>query len=148
MDLQRQRAAAAQAPQTLTTPGQPQQQFTGEWKVMNVDTGQELYRFSGAGNSQSDANGVALEWIRRNAPYTDLVQIEVVPVMSLRGEASGQPQQQFTGEWRVLDPQDREIYRFSGVGNSQSDANRVAMDWLRRNPGAMQAGVTVVPVMG
>ena len=148
LDLQRQRAAAAQAPQTLTTPGQPQQQFTGEWKVMNVDTGQELYRFSGAGNSQSDANGVALEWIRRNAPYTDLVQIEVVPVMSLRGEASGQPQQQFTGEWRVLDPQDREIYRFSGVGNSQSDANRVAMDWLRRNPGRMQAGVTVVPVMG
>ena len=148
LDLQRQRAAAAQAPQTLTTPGQPQQQFTGEWKVMNVDTGQELYRFSGAGNSQSDANGVALEWIRRNAPYTDLVQIEVVPVMSLRGEASGQTQQQFTGEWRVLDPQDREIYRFSGVGNSQSDANRVAMDWMRRNPGAMQAGVTVVPVMG
>jgi hypothetical protein len=56
--------------------------FTGAWKVMNVDTGQELYRFSGVGNVQSDANGVALEWIRRNAPNTDLVQIEVVPVMS------------------------------------------------------------------
>lgn len=69
------------APQTLTRPGQGQQTFTGEWKVMNVDTGQELYRFSGVGNVQSDANGVALEWIRRNAPYTDLVQIEVVPVM-------------------------------------------------------------------
>jgi putative chitinase len=47
----------------------------------------------------------------------------------------------------VLDPQDREIYRFSGVGNNQSDANRVAMNWLRQNPGRMQAGVTVVPVM-
>jgi hypothetical protein len=56
--------------------------FTGAWKVMNVDTGEELYRFSGVGNVQSDANGVALEWIRRNAPNTDLVQIEVVPVMS------------------------------------------------------------------
>ena len=55
--------------------------FTGAWKVMNVDTGQELYRFSGIGNSQSDANGVALQWIRRNAPDTDLVQIEVVPIM-------------------------------------------------------------------
>jgi hypothetical protein len=55
--------------------------FTGAWKVMNVDTGEELYRFSGIGNSQSDANGVALQWIRRNAPYTDLVQIEVVPIM-------------------------------------------------------------------
>ena len=67
-DLQQQRA----------TPGT----FTGAWKVMNVDTGQELYRFSGIGNSQSDANGVALQWIRQHAPNTDLVQIEVVPIMS------------------------------------------------------------------
>ena len=55
--------------------------FTGAWKVMNVDTGEELYRFSGVGNVQSDANGVALAWIRSNAPNTDLVQIEVVPIM-------------------------------------------------------------------
>jgi hypothetical protein len=59
----------------------------------------------------------------------------------------GQGQQQFTGTWRVLDPEDREIYRFSGVGNNQSDANRVAMNWMRQNPGRMQAGVTVVPEM-
>lgn len=59
----------------------------------------------------------------------------------------GQGQQTFTGTWLVLDPQDREIYRFSGVGNSQSDANRVAMNWMRQHPGAMQAGVTVVPEM-
>jgi len=59
----------------------------------------------------------------------------------------GQAQQQFTGTWLVLDPQDREIYRFSGVGNNQSDANRVAMNWMRQNPGRMQAGVTVVPEM-
>jgi len=59
----------------------------------------------------------------------------------------GQGQQQFTGTWRVLDPEDREIYRFSGVGNNQSDANRVAMNWMRQNPRRMQAGVTVVPEM-
>jgi hypothetical protein len=59
----------------------------------------------------------------------------------------GQGQQQFTGTWLVLDPEDREIYRFSGVGNNQSDANRVAMNWMRQNPGRMQAGVTVVPEM-
>ena len=64
--------------QQRATPGT----FTGAWKVMNVDTGQELYRFSGIGNSQSDANGVALQWIRQHAPNTDLVQIEVVPIMS------------------------------------------------------------------
>ena len=60
----------------------------------------------------------------------------------------GQPQQVFTGEWKVLDPEGNEIYRFGGIGNSQSDANRVAMDWLRRNPRHMQGGVEVLPVMG
>jgi hypothetical protein len=64
--------------QQRSTPGT----FTGAWKVMNVDTGEELYRFSGIGNSQSSANSVALQWIRNNAPNTDLVQIEVVPIMS------------------------------------------------------------------
>lgn len=67
--------------QPASTPQNTQGEFTGVWRVMNVDTGEELYRFSGAGNSQSDANGIALQWIRRNAPNTDLVQIEVVPVM-------------------------------------------------------------------
>ena len=59
----------------------------------------------------------------------------------------GQPQQTFRGTWQILDPQGNEIHRFSGVGNVQSDANRVAMDWLRQRPGAMQGGVTVAPVM-
>ena len=60
----------------------------------------------------------------------------------------GQGQQQWTGEWKVVDANDRELYRFGGVGNVQSDANRVAMDWLRRNSQHMQSGVQVLPVMG
>jgi hypothetical protein len=60
----------------------------------------------------------------------------------------GQGQQTFTGEWKVVDANDRELYRFGGVGNVQSDANRVAMDWLRRNSQHMQSGVQVLPVMG
>jgi hypothetical protein len=59
----------------------------------------------------------------------------------------GQGQQQWTGEWLILDPNDRVIHRFGGVGNVQADANRIAMDWLRRNPRHMQAGVTVAPEM-
>jgi hypothetical protein len=55
---------------------------------------------------------------------------------------------QFTGEWKVVDPNGREIYRFSGVGNSQSDANNVAIRWLQQNPRHMQGGVEVLPVMG
>jgi hypothetical protein len=59
----------------------------------------------------------------------------------------GQGQQQFTGTWLVLDPNGRELHRFSGIGNVQADANRIAINWLRAHPGAMQAGVTVAPEM-
>jgi hypothetical protein len=59
----------------------------------------------------------------------------------------GQGQQQWTGEWLILDSNDRVIHRFGGIGNVQADANRIAMDWLRRNPRHMQAGVTVAPEM-
>lgn len=59
----------------------------------------------------------------------------------------GQGQQRFTGEWKIVDPNGRELHRFGGVGNVQADANRVAIAWLRAHPNAMQAGVEVVPVM-
>ena len=64
--------------QHLATPGA----FTGAWKILDTDTGQELYRFSGIGNSQADANRVAADWLRQNAPEdSDMTQIEVVPIM-------------------------------------------------------------------
>lgn len=78
LDLQQQRQQAAEPTQS----SMPTQTWTGQWIVRNEDTGRELHRFGGIGNNQSDANRVALEWIRRNAPYTDLVQIEVVPEMA------------------------------------------------------------------
>jgi len=62
----------------MATPGA----FTGAWKIVDTDTGQELYRFSGIGNSQADANRVAADWLRQNAPEdSDMTQIEVVPIM-------------------------------------------------------------------
>jgi hypothetical protein len=58
-------------------------EFTGAWRVVDTDTGEELHRFSGIGNSQADANRVAADWLRQNAPEdSDLTQIEVVPIMS------------------------------------------------------------------
>jgi hypothetical protein len=64
--------------QHLATPGA----FTGAWKILDTDTGQELYRFSGIGNQQADANRVAADWLRQNGPEdSDMTQIEVVPVM-------------------------------------------------------------------
>lgn len=61
--------------------------------------------------------------------------------------AAPQAQQQWTGEWLILDPNDRVIHRFGGIGNSQTDANNFAVRWLQQNPRHLQAGVTVVPEM-
>jgi hypothetical protein len=52
--------------------------FTGEWSVRNEQTGEELHRFGGIGNSQADANRVAQRWATQ-ARLDD--PIEVVPVM-------------------------------------------------------------------
>ena len=59
---------------------------------------------------------------------------------------------EFTGQWRVL-LNGEEVYRFGGMGNSQSDANRVGRDWILQQirSGQMQpvegAEIEVVPVM-
>ena len=57
-------------------------QFSGQWKIVDTDTGEELYRFRGVGNSQADANRIAAMWLQQNGPAgADMTQIEVVPVM-------------------------------------------------------------------
>jgi len=63
-DIQQQRAAGG---------------FTGAWKVMA--DGREVYRFSGVGNAQSDANRVAIQWLRNNG-YDSSTEVEVLPIMS------------------------------------------------------------------
>jgi hypothetical protein len=40
---------------------------------------------------------------------------------------------EFTGTWIIRDAQGRELHRFSGIGNSQADANRFANQWMVRN---------------
>ena len=52
----------------------------------------------------------------------------------------------FTGAWRVLDTAGREVYRFSGVGNVQADANRAAIVWLQNN-GYDPAEYSVLPIV-
>jgi len=69
------------APRTLTTPGQGQQVFTGNWLIKDANSGEVIRRFGGIGNVQADANRVAYQWIRDNTNY-DFREVEVVPEMA------------------------------------------------------------------
>ena len=60
-------------------PRQPLGQWTGTWIVRDEVNGRELYRLSGIGNSQADANRYAAQWAREN-DYNG--NIEVVPEMA------------------------------------------------------------------
>jgi hypothetical protein len=93
----------------------------------------------GAGNSDSAQSGI--------------IDIEPDVAGSLSGSTADLAQQRatpgtFSGAWKVLLPTGEEVYRFSGVGNNQSDANRVAAQWLRNNGrGVSGEGFEVVPIM-
>lgn len=54
---------------------------------------------------------------------------------------------EFTGSWQIIDSRGNELHRFSGIGNSQADANRVAAGWLARAGYQDGLEVAVVPVM-
>jgi hypothetical protein len=75
-----------QAPRTLTTPGQGQQVFTGQWQVVD-NNGQELYRFGGVGNSQGDANRVAQQWVNTQRAQGNAIDAREVDVLPVMGEA-------------------------------------------------------------
>jgi hypothetical protein len=83
-----------------------------------------------------------------STPIPGVQDVELdIPLAPRTLTRPGQGQQQWTGAWIIQDPTGQELHRFSGIGNNQSDANRVAMNWLRQVPGRLRAGVTVVPEM-
>ena len=53
----------------------------------------------------------------------------------------------FTGAWQILDNDGNEMHRFSGIGNNQRDANRVATQWVQNNGYAYGTEIEVVPIM-
>jgi hypothetical protein len=56
-------------------------EFSGQWRILDGDTGTELFRFRSADPSQAEANRIAYVWLQQNAPDSDFREIEVVPVM-------------------------------------------------------------------
>ena len=51
--------------------------------------------------------------------------------------------------WKIVLPNGKEVHQFTGIGNNQGDANRIASEWLRNNGyGVSGEGYEVVPVWG
>ena len=162
LDLQRQRAAAAQdTSQFGAADGAP------NWELRRDSDREIVQRFSAP--NQDNAIGQASDWVTANQLDPNAYTLQSVNtaqqqtsdqqaggLVDVAGEqpaqaprtltTPGQGQQVFTGEWRVVDANGQELYRFSGVGNSQSDANRVAQQWAQRN--MVRDEVDVVPIMG
>lgn len=108
----------------------------GPWEIYRISNGESIRPLDHTNRAAAEEEARSALGIRGEAP-------ELYGVRT-RQQATGGT---FTGEWKVVDPNGQEIYRFSGVGNSQSDANNVAIRWLRDNPRYMQDGVEVLPVM-
>jgi len=120
-----------------------------------IDQQREAPELYGVRTISTPVPGSTLDLARQRAasqytstPIPGVEEVELdIPLAPRTLTRPGQGQQTFTGNWLILDPDGREIHRFGGIGNVQSDANRVAINWLRSRPGSMQAGVTVVPEM-
>jgi hypothetical protein len=54
---------------------------------------------------------------------------------------------EWTGQWLIKDGSDRVLHTFGGIGNNQSDANRLAIQWLTQNGYGHGTEVSVVPEM-
>ena len=124
------------------------------WNIVNTTTGETIGSVTAP--DQRSANSAAERFIYQYTQTTgydedDDYEVQLAQQPSTEPQTPTRPeqgQQTFTGEWKIVTPDGREIHRFGGIGNAQADANRVAIDWLRQNPRHMQAGVEVLPVMG
>jgi hypothetical protein len=168
LDLQRQRAAqepqgvAASNARSNLIPHGP-----GPWELAGMANNQ-VY-FNPTSTDRQTAEAEARAWIQRigldpaefvvrtreTAGNTDAAPGGTINTATepTTGSEVGQTYSpsgtgSFTGQWLILNPNNQVIYRFGGIGNAQSDANRIAMAWLTQNPREMVDGVTVVPEMG
>lgn len=145
--------------------GWPDQTGDANYEVVNRNTMRPVFVF--IANTDADASRKYLDWLAASGLPDDTEDYgfrerarpgSTLDIQRRRADQSAQADVSqarqppatggnFTGVWLILDPDGDVIHSFAGVGNVQSDANRVAMRWLRANPGAMQDGVTVVPEM-
>jgi hypothetical protein len=135
--------------------GRAQTSPTGKWKITD-GLGRYLYVFRPAENTRAKANELARIWARENnfdGNYQVDPTEDTAPAPTpVPGSTADLAQQRatpgaFTGAWKIVDSDGNELHRFSGIGNQQRDANRVATQWLTDNGYSYGADVTVLPIV-
>jgi hypothetical protein len=143
----------------------------GPWEIYRISDGTSVAELGQTSRTDAEEEARGIISQRREAPElygvrtrqtassTDAAQGGLVDVPldielanPLPGSTTALQQQRsqggFTGAWRVM-VNGQEVHRFSGIGNSQADANRVAAQWLRNNgQGVSGEGFEVYPIMG
>lgn len=131
---------------------------TGQWKIVD-GLGREVYRFRPANNTEAKAKELAAAWAAdgqfdgnyRVLPvgHNDSTPRPVPGVTDIEPDISDAPVSggRFTGIWKLVDGNGRELYRLSGVGNRAEDAYRAAVPWIRNNGHDHTEGLRMVPIM-
>ena len=81
----------------------------------------------------------------QSVPIPGVTDVELDVAQNFQQPSSAPFGNQFSGQWQVVDGAGRELYRFSGAGNNQGDANRIASIWARENN--YSGALDVLPVM-
>ena len=165
LDIQRRRADQSAQAAVAQTRRQPTEGGSVEYEMFDRETGQVYRTFLAADDSMGlqignryrnelmAASGIARSQV--GLRRATIGRTTAVPAQSMQGSDPGSladlslalAGNSFTGVWRIMDGNGNELHRFYGVGNSQGDANRVAIQWLRNNGYSNSDNVEVVPVM-
>lgn len=113
--------------------------------ISDRNTGQIIQKYYAANNN--DAFEYLQRWKAQNGGGDHLQYGKIMP-----GQEPGQTTprsggSEFTGQWIIQDANGRELHKFGGIGNNQSDANRFATRWLAQQGYTYGTEVTVVPEM-
>lgn len=121
------------------------------YEIIERRTMRPVFRFGA--NSEQEAARKYRDWLAGNNLPEDTEDYGWRPIEGT-GSGSSQTAQpprsqaggEFSGAWKIVDDTGREVHRFSGVGNSQVDANRVALRWIVDN-GRTNEEHFVLPIM-
>jgi len=123
--------------------GQPRQQVSFG-RQYNIYRGMNSADVVDTFVADNDQQAVArLSQYRRDHPGEEYNAEQATELDTQRPVAGGN----FTGWWKIIDSNGRELHRFNGVGNAQTDANRVARWWIAQHPQYANQGLNVVPDM-